>query len=157
MSTRKRDAKAVRIVDGWQGYVPVLPARGPGRQEFRLVYEDGRLMESAELPASPPNAGLTLEAAARDKAHNSVPVTFTPAPTAVAPPPAPQDGRLTMSQAAVKCRCSLTWFSRNWKAWGLRPSRLGRFLFDVVEIDTLLTEKRITYRGRPRKVRGPRA
>ena len=73
------------------------------------------------------------------------------------PPAPPQDGWFTMEQAAVKCRCSLTWFSRNWKAWGLHPSRLGRFLFDEKEIDVLLKEKRITCRGRPRIVRGQHA
>ena len=66
----------------------------------------------------------------------------------------PQDGWLTMKQAAAKCRCSCSWFSRNWKEWGLHPSRLGRFLFDEKEIAALLDDKRITRRGRPRKVRG---
>lgn len=123
------DKTSPYIIDGWQNYVPALPAWGPGRQEFRLIYDDGRLIESVEVPAS----------SSRPAASG------TPA------------GWLTMSQAAARCRCSLTWFSRNWKGWGLHPSRLGRLLFDETEIDTLLKDKRISRRGRPRKVRGLRA
>lgn len=119
------------IVDMWKNYVPALPAFGPGRQEFRLVYESGRLIESVEIPSS-----------------------ALPQPAAVA---APASGWLTMAQAAKKCCCSLWWFSRNWKDWGLRPSRMGRLLFDAGEIEKLLQEKRITRRGRPRKIVGDRA
>lgn len=75
-------------------------------------------------------------------------------PTLPVPPEPPRDGWLTMKQAAAKCRCSLFWFSRNWKEWGLHPSHLGRFLFDEKEIEKLLNDHRISRRGRPRKVRG---
>jgi len=133
---RQVDDVSSYIVDGWKNYVPVLPAFGPGRQEFKLVYEDGRLMESTELPAS-----ATQQLGDPGGRDSSV---TTP-------------GWLTMLQAAAKCRCSLTWFSRNWKGWGLHPSRLGRLLFDEQEIETLLKGKRISRRGRPPKVRGQRA
>ena len=74
-----------------------------------------------------------------------------PVEAKVAPPPS---GWLTMAQAAAKCRCSLYWFSRNWRGWGLHPSRLGRLLFDEIELEGLLKSKRLSRRGRPRKVRG---
>lgn len=70
------------------------------------------------------------------------------------PVASPPSGWLTMAQAAAKCRCSLYWFSRNWRGWGLHPSRLGRLLFDEIEIENLLKGKRLIRRGRPRKVRG---
>lgn len=66
----------------------------------------------------------------------------------------PQDGWLTMIEAAAKCRCSLHWFSRNWRAWGLRPSKVGRLLFDEKEVEAFLRSHRVRQRGRPRKVRG---
>lgn len=117
------------MVDGWQGYVPALSGMRSGRQEFKITFEDGRFVSAVELEALAP----------------------------LSPADAAGLGWLTMTQAAARCRCSLTWFSRNWKGWGLHPSRLGRLLFDEKEIDTLLKDKRISRRGRPRKVRGLRA
>ena len=66
----------------------------------------------------------------------------------------PRDGWLTMKEAAAKCRCSLFWFSRNWRSWGLRPSKVGRLLFDEKEVDAFLRSHRVRQRGRPRNVRG---
>ncbi len=130
MERKGRNAKAgTYIVDGWQYYVPALPAFKSGRQEFKLVYDNGRLIESVEVPAS----------SSRPAASGA---------------PA---GWLTMAQAAAKCRCSLYWFSRNWRGWGLHPSRLGRLLFDESEIENMLKGKRLVRRGRPSKVRGLRA
>lgn len=66
---------------------------------------------------------------------------------------APQDGWLTMRQAATKLRCSYYHFSRKWRAWGLHPSVIGK-LFREEELDQLLRRNRVTSRGRPRKQKG---
>lgn len=138
MQAKRQSGEAgTYIIDGWQGYVPALSGMRPGRQEFTITFEDGRFVSAVELEALAP-LRPTAAAGLSDSAT-------------------PEFGWLTMSQAAARCRCSLTWFSRNWKGWGLHPSRLGRLLFDETEIDTLLKDKRITRRGRPQKVRGLRA
>lgn len=62
-------------------------------------------------------------------------------------------GWLTMKEAATKCRCSLFWFSRNWRSWGLRPAKLGRLLFDAKEVEMFLRSRVVRPRGRPAKVR----
>lgn len=122
------------IIDGWKGYVPALPAFKSGHQEFKLVYEDGRLIESVEVPTSAPTAAASS------------------APGVLPVPAAPQDGWLSMRQAAGKMRRSYSWFSRNWRGMGFHPTAGRPLLFEEKEIEGYLQGHRVRRsRGRPRK------
>jgi hypothetical protein len=120
---RQPDDVSSYIVDGWKNYVPVLPAFGPGRQEFRLVYEDGRLMKSVELEAEP-STGPALV----------------------------QSSQITMHETAKLMRRSYFWLVKNWKKIGLHRSAFGRpYVFERAEVDSFLRSRRFCYRGRPKK------
>src|SRR3989338_7270688 len=93
---RAKNAGTYIIVDGWQNYVPVLSALGSGHQEFKLTYDDGRLIESVELPAS----------------------STKPVETA-------GFGYLSMRETAKVLHQSYFWFSRHWRSLGLKPRRVG--------------------------------
>lgn len=86
------------------------------------------------------------------EAEQAVSVGVAPEEGVFGSPP-PHDGWLTMTEAATKCRCSLFWFSRNWRSWGLRPAKLGRLLFDAKEVEMFLRSRVVQQRGRPRKMR----
>jgi hypothetical protein len=104
----------------------------PERRSFKIVVQEGRLLELAEIPEA-----------------NSYKIGDRFA--------AMQRGWISLKDAAKRLAHGYCWLSRSWRGMGLRPRKIGHVLFfREADIAALIERQRPLGRGpgRPRKVVG---
>ncbi len=122
-----RSCEATSYTTGGKDWATVFAAlQGPGRREFKLICEDGRLVELVESPAP------------TERRTNSVGI-----------------GYITMGEAAQLLHFNYFTLSRQWRRLGLKPRPVGkRYLFSLDDIHSMIARQRTPKAGRRHRVVG---
>ncbi len=131
-----------------RSYIP----NGTGRKEYSILAKLNFIVEGGTLRVE--MQPLTDSSLAELEGAEGKLTILDPMPS----PPLALPGWLPMGEAAKRLGMSYSWLAHHWRDMGLHPTKYAqRRLFEVAELDTFMRRRRVTYRGRPPKKRGPDA